>query len=239
MKTRKIVLLIIFIIGVISLWLMSSFTNKNACEYATSNIEYIKEQIEAAILANSFDKSKYFVYKALSSIEKTRSNFMECGCDGTIVSLEKTASDLKLATKAPTAEISKKSLHAALDNTLIGMKILQVFEQEYASIYGTDILVMNTKEALQHTNDLPLPQQGNLRKKVHNCLLGFESSLEKVVTDVECNEAVEFITKIHDEASVTLLDTNLSEAKKQYHQRVRTIAKDALSDLGDCNSESK
>ncbi len=214
---------------------MSSFSNKNACEYAISNIEYIKEQIETAILSDGFERSKYFAYKALASIEKTKSNFDECGCDGTIESLKNAAFDLKLATKAPTSEVSKKSLHAALDNTLIGIKILQVFEKDYASIQGSDILVMNTQEALEKQTDIFLPQHGDLKEKVHNCLLGFESSLEKVVTDVDCKEALQFITKIHVEASETLLNTELSEAKKQYHNRVRTITKEALSELGDCS----
>ncbi|MEZ4809276.1 MAG: hypothetical protein R2819_02850 [Allomuricauda sp.] len=237
MKTRKVILLIVFILGVICLWMMSSFNNRNACEYAISNIEYIKGQIEAAIIADDFEVSKHFAYKALNGIEKTKGNFLDCGCDGTIASLENVLADLKKATKAPSRETSKKSLHAAWDNTIIGIKILRVFEQDFSSAYNNDVLVMNTKDALESQNGIFLPQQGLLKEQVHNCLLGFESSLDKVVNDVECKEAHEFISKIHQEATLSLLDTELSEAKKQYHQRVRAIAQDALSKLGDCAVE--
>lgn len=237
MKTRKVILLIVFILGVLALWLMSSFTYRNACEYAVSNMEYIKEQIEKAVVADDFEMSKHFAYRALNSIEKTKGNFLDCGCDGAIASLENTLSDLKKATKSESLGASKKFLHTALDNTVIGVKVLRVFEQEFSSDYNNDVLVMNTKEALESQNGIFLPQQGLLRKQVHNCLLGFESSLDKVVSDVECNEAQRFISKIHKEATLTLLDTELSEAKKQYHQRVRTITQDALKKLGDCTVE--
>ena len=236
MKTRKIILLIVFVLGVISLWLMSSFTNRNACEYATSNIEYIQEQIEAAIAARTFEKSKYFAYKALNGIEKTRSNFLDCGCDDAITSLEKTLTELKIATKAPSFMKSKTPLHNALENTIIGLKVLRVFEQEFSSTYNHDILVMNTKEALeQHQLGMPMPYGTHLNHQVHNCLLGFESSLSKVVTDVECDEALDFISKMHNDATVQLLDTTLSEHKKKFHQRVRTLTKDALAKLGNCS----
>lgn len=214
---------------------MSSFTKKNACDYAVSNIEYIQEQVASALTADDFEKSKYLAYKALNSIEKTQPNFTDCGCDGTIACLKDTAVMLKKATKASSFEDSKKFLHLALDNIQMGLKILEVFDHDYASIQSSDILVMNTREAFEQHNELPMPKHGNLKDKVHNCLLGFESSLEKVVTDVECNEALEFIDNIHKEATEMLLNTELSEAKKQYHQRVRMITKHALLELGDCN----
>ena len=135
---------------------------------------------------------------------------MDCGCDGAIASLENVLIDLKQATKAPSRETSKKLLHNAWDNTIIGIKILRVFEQDFSSAYNNDVLVMNTKDALKSQNGIFLPQQGVLREQVHNCLLGFESSLDKVVSGVECKEAHEFITKINQEATLTLLDTELS-----------------------------
>ncbi|RDY60930.1 hypothetical protein DX873_01770 [Flagellimonas nanhaiensis] len=216
---------------------MSSFTNRNACEYATSNIEYIKEQIESAISASGFEKSKHFAYKALNGIEKTRSNFLDCGCDGAIESLENALSELKTATKAPSFMASRTPLHNALENIIIGHKVLRVFEQEFSSTYNNDILVMNTKEALENQDGILLPQEGLLNKQVHNCLLGFESSLDKVVTDVECDEALDFISRIHNDATLHLMDTELSEPKKKYHQRVRIITKEALAKLGNCEGE--
>ncbi len=235
MKTKKIILFIVFIIGVLSLLLLTSFTTRNACEYANSNLEYIKSQTQAAIVASDFEMSKYFAYKALNSIEKTKFNFIDCGCEGTIESLEKALSHLKKATIAESQETSKKSLHRALESTEIGIKVLKIFEQEFSSSYGNATLVLNTKDAIDSQGGILLPQGELLRQKVHDCLLGFETSLDKVVEGVECQEASRFISKIHEEARLILLNTELSEPKKQYHQRVKTITQDALVKLGECS----
>ena len=236
MKDRKLILLIVFVLGMLILWFMSSFTVRNACEYANSNLEYIKSKIQAAIVAKDLQMSKYHAYKALNGIEKTKTNFVDCGCEGTIESLQGTTSELKQATKAETLEASKKSLHLALESTLIGIKVLRIFEQEVYSTYGNDILVLNTKEALSEKNELFLTPNHVIREQVHSCLLGFESSLDEVVNEVDCDEAHRFINNIYEEARLVLLNTELSEHKKQYHQRVMILADEALKRLGDCSS---
>ena len=72
MKNNKIILLVVFVIGLLILWLMASFTTPaNACEYASSNIEYIKNKIVDAVLADDLNMAKYHAYKALNGIEKT------------------------------------------------------------------------------------------------------------------------------------------------------------------------
>ena len=235
MKKNKIILFIVFIIGVISLLLLSSFISRSACEYANSNIEYIKNQMQEAVVANDFEMSKYYAYKAINGIEKTRLNFIDCGCQGTIESLEKALYYLKKGTKETTLKGAKKYLHIAMESTTIGINVLKEFEQDFSSPYGNNVLVLNTKDALEHQTDDPMPQGEHLRKHVHNCLLGFETSLDKVVNEVPCAEAKVFISKIHEEARLKLLNTGLSEPKKQYHQRVKTIANDALLQLGDCS----
>ena len=237
MKTRTIVLLVVFVLGMILLWLMSSFTVRNACEYASSNLEYIKSKIQSAIVTNDLKMSKYHAYKALNGIEKTRTNFEDCGCEGTIESLESATTELKQATKAETLEDAKRSLHLALESTLIGMKVLRIFEQEVASTYGNDILVLNTKDALNDQDGIFLTPTHTIKEQVHSCLLGFESSLDKVVNEVNCDEAQRFINNIYEEARLVLLNTELSEHKKQYHQRVKTLAQEALDRLGECNAK--
>ncbi len=237
MKTRKVILLVVFVLGIVFLWFMSSFAFRNACEYANSNLEYIKSKIQAAIVSNNFEMAKYHTYKALNGIEKTRANFEDCGCEGTIESLESATAELKQATQAETLETSKKSLHLALESTLIGIKVLQIFKQEVASTYGNDILVLNTKDALNDQNELFLTPTHTIREQVHSCLLGFESSLDKVVNEVDCEEAHRFINNIHEEARLVLLNTELSEHKKQYHQRVMTLSQEALERLGTCSSK--
>ncbi|MBS9461610.1 hypothetical protein KIM67_04250 [Flagellimonas sp. 389] len=235
MRTKKVILFIIFIIGVISLLLLSSFSIRNACEYANSNLEYIKSQTQRAIVADDFNRSKYYAYKALNGIEKTKYNFIDCGCEGTIESLDKTLAHLKTATKAISFEESKKSLHNALKSTEIGMNVLKNYDQDFSSVYGNNMLVLNTKDALLSQNGVIEPHIKPSRQQIHNCLLGFENSLDKVVKEVNCKVAFEFISKTSEEARLTLLNTELSEPKKQYYQRVKTLSDEALSRLGDCS----
>lgn len=236
MKTKNIVLLIILIMGLVGLLLLSSsFKTPQACTYASSNLDYIKSQIEKAISSDDFNLAKYHAYKALNSIEKTRSNFLDCGCDGAIESLEAVHMHLKDATKSETFRNSKSQLNMALENTIIGEKVLHIFEQETESKYGSNLLVLNTKQALDTENAMLLTQGKAVKQQVHNCLLGFESSLEKVVSDVDCTDAQRFITNIYEESRLILLNTELSPHKKEYHQRVKTLSENALNRLKNCN----
>ncbi|MBO0329255.1 hypothetical protein [[Muricauda] lutisoli] len=236
MKSRKIILLIVFVIGLLGLWLMASFNSPaNACQYASTNLEYIKNQIQEAVLAKDLNMAKYHAYKALNGIEKTKSNFLDCGCEGAIESLGTTLSHLKSATKSNALQNSKLKLHKALESTIIGLNVLKEFGQQTSSDYGSNVLVMNTKEVLDFQNGMLLTQGAAVKKQVHQCLLGFESSLNKVVTDVDCKDANRFIKNIYEESRLTLLNTELSQHKKEYHQRVKTLAEEALEKLGNCN----
>ena len=237
MKNRKIILLVVFAIGLLGLWLLSSSkTPANACQYASSNLEYIKSKIQDAVLAENLNMARYHAYKALNGIEKTKENFIDCGCEGAIESLESTADHLKSATKENALTKTKLALHKALENTIIGIKVLHEFERETASDYGSNVLVMNTTDVLDFKDGMLLTQGSAVKKQVHQCLLSFESSLEKVVSDVDCKDAHRFITNIYEEARLTLLNTNLSQHKKEYHQRVKTLAKEALENLGECGN---
>lgn len=236
MKGNKIILLIVFVIGILSQWLMASFSPPgNACEYASSNLEYIKSKIEDAVMAEDLNLAKYHAYKALNGIEKTKNNFMDCGCEGAIESLESTLDYLKTATKASAFSKAKPALHKALERTIIGINVLQEFEQETSSDYGSNVLVMNTTDVLDFNHGMMLTQGAAIKKQVHKCLLDFESSLDKVVSDVDCKDAQRFVSNIYEEARLSLLNTNLSQHKKEYHQRVKTLAEEALQNLEKCN----
>lgn len=234
MKKRKIILLVIFIIGVVSLLLLSSFMDRNACDYANSNLEYIKSEMNEAVKATDFELSKYHAFKALNSIEKTRANFLDCGCQETIESLEKVSYYLKKGTNATSLEVSTKFFYVALESASDGINVLKESEQGHSSPYNKNILMLNTENALAHHSYMATPEFKQLHQHGHECLLGFKISLGKVVTDVPCKEAHAFISRIHDEARLKLLNTDLSDARKHYHQRVETIAQDALSRLGNC-----
>lgn len=207
----------------------------NACQYASTNLEYIKSKIQQAVTAKDLNMAKYHAYKALNGIEKTKGNFLDCGCEGAIESLETTLDHLKTATRADGLRQSKTALHKALENTIIGMNVLEEFEHQTSSSYGSNVLVMNTKDVLDFQSGTLLTQGAAVKKQVHQCLLSFESSLDKVVSDVDCKDANRFISNIYEEARLTLLNSNLSQHKKEYHQRVKTLAEEALEKLGDCN----
>ncbi|WP_127139232.1 hypothetical protein [Flagellimonas oceanensis] len=236
MNNRKIILLVVFGIGLLGLWLMASFsTPASACQYASSNLEYIKSKIQDAVMAEDVNMAKYHAYKALNGIEKTRSNFLDCGCEGAIESLESTLDHLKTATKANALPKTKLALHKALEKTIIGINVLEEFEQETSSEYGSNVLVMNTTDVLDFNNGMMLTQGSTIKKQVHQCLLDFESSLNKVVSDVDCEDAHRFISNTYEEARLTLLNANLSQHKKEYYQRVKTLTKEALDKLGSCD----
>ncbi|RIV31388.1 hypothetical protein D2V08_13095 [Flagellimonas lutimaris] len=215
---------------------MTSFTTPaNACQYASSNLEYIKSKIQDAVLAEDLNMSKYHAYKALNGIEKTRENFLDCGCEGAIESLENTLLHLKSATTSSAFKKSKINLHKALETTIIGINVLKEFEQQTSSEYGSNVLVLNTTDVVDFKDGMLLTHGSTVKKQVHQCLLGFESSLEKVVSDVDCKDARRFITNIYEESRLILLNTELSQHKKEYHQRVKTLTEEALQNLKDCN----
>ncbi len=234
MKTKKIILLIVLVLGLLGLFIMASFKTPNACEYANSNLEYIKDQTETAISAPELPIAKYHAYKAISGIEKTRSNFEACGCKEAITSLDNVMSNLKEATKADSDSRSKKALQKALKNTLIGIKELEAFGLAAGEAYGDNMLVLNTRAVLDAQGGVLLPEGKLLEQKVHNGLKNFETSIDKVVRELECKEARKFIKKTYDNAHIQLLNTNLTKPKKIYHQRVKTITKNALARLKDC-----
>ena len=126
-------------------------------------------------------------------------------------------------------------MHKALETATIGGNVLNAFAQETSSEYGSNVLVLNTKNAIDFQDGMFLTQGSAVKKQVHQCLLGFESSLEKVVTEVDCADAHRFITNIYEESRLILLNTELSQHKKEYHQRVKTLTQEALQQLGDCN----
>ena len=64
MNARKIILLIAFALGLLGFWLMTAFSTRNACEYANSNLQFIKSEIESAVVSTTLDMAKYHAYKA-------------------------------------------------------------------------------------------------------------------------------------------------------------------------------
>ena len=63
------------------LFSMSSFDISKACDYAGSNIGFIKSQTERALAAEDINTSRFYAYKALNAIEKSKEQIEACGCE--------------------------------------------------------------------------------------------------------------------------------------------------------------
>ena len=222
------------LLGFLTLLVMVSFTNYNACAFANQNTEFIKSQTQLAIEATDFQKSKYHAYKALSGIDKTKKNFKSCGCEHATKNIAQAEQNLKQATRANSFEDSKTFLQIALKNTLISIGALEEFEKESQTQYGDNVLVLNTKQVLEEQGGVLLTSKEQLKKTMDNSLNEFENSLEKVVQHVDCTDAFNFITQIHNKTKKKLRDGSLSEAKVYYHNGVKEITYNALLRLDGC-----
>ena len=231
MKQKRIILIMVSLLG---LWLMVSFRSYSACEFANSNIQFVKEQTEEALQAPNLKLSKYYAYRALNSIYKAKKSFSECGCKDAITNINLASENLKEATKANTVEDSKVFLQIAMQNTLSGINALRTFG-EGKSKYGDGYLTMNTHE-LRLPASVMSAEEGQMAsmQRIEESLTKFESSVIRIVENVDCEKARPFIEKMQNETIGKLANPNLTEKKQYYHNRVFEITERALKQLTDC-----
>lgn len=201
---------------------------------ANSDIVSIKKHTQDALATESLEMAKYHGFKALSSLEKTKINLNDCGCEPALVTAKDTEFNLKQAVRSTSLSDSKSFLTLALQNTLITIDALNNFEKEYSSSYGDDILVMNTKEVLNEQGGIMLSPGKEIQEKMNQSLLEFENSLEEVVKHVDCEDAFNFINKIITKSKTNLNTNTLTTAQRQYHSRVKSVALEALKKLEGC-----
>ena len=127
------------------LFSMSSFDMSKACEYAGSNIGYIRSQTERALEASDINTSRFFTYKALNAIEKSKEQIEACGCDYAKESIYEGLDNLKKATRVSSLNGAKILLTRALDNSSGSLEAIKEHEEHKGSLYANDKLVMNTK----------------------------------------------------------------------------------------------
>jgi len=225
------------IMGLLGLLLLLSFANYNDCQIANLHVGNIKIQTQNALNANSLEMTRYHTFKALSSLEKSKSNLNDCGCEPALVTAKDTEQNLKQATRAKTVSDSRAFLKIAMQNTLIIIDALKNFEEEFTSTYGDDILVLNTKEVLNSQGGFKLSPGEELQKKMDNSLTEFETSLNAVVTYVDCEDAFNFINKIIRKSDQSLQRSTLTQGQREYHSRIKSIAFDALKALEGCPTQ--
>lgn len=215
-------------------FIFSSFDDNKACEYAGSNIGYIKTQTQKALDAENINTSRFYAYKALNAIEKSKKQFEACGCDSAVKSIYKGLDNLKLATRVASLSGTKILLNRALENALVSLDELEEHDQLHNSEYSNDLLAVNTTAIKKERLSMKQPQGKLLEQKIDQSLLNFQNSLEEVVVSVECKEAYAFAIRIFNHCEQQLLKPDLTEAKKYYNLRTKEITAEALQKLEHC-----
>ncbi|MCM4165751.1 MULTISPECIES: hypothetical protein [unclassified Arenibacter] len=226
---RLSVITVYFVAG----FVLTSFKGNQACEYAGSNIGYIQSQTEKALATEDINMSKYFAYKALNAIVKSKSQLEDCGCEHAIGLIHESAINLTNATGATSMPSVKILLKKALDNTLGGLEALNDHDS-HNSRYNNDVLAMNTKTSMAEKELHDPLDKNSLETKVDIALEKFRKSLDKVVETVDCKEAKSFTQNVYRNCEKELMKPDLSEGKKYYNLKTKEIAANALKKLGNC-----
>lgn len=228
MKTRY------FVFYGLLLTLFSSFEISEDCEYAASNMGFIKTQTQKAISAIDVNKSHFLAYRALNALEKSQKQVEDCGCTEAFDFMKDALENLKMATQATSLDASRILLNRSLENTIASILNIEEHE-EHGGPYGTDVLALNTLEATDASNSNIILDDKSLKEKIDESLTSYEASLQTVVETVDCKDALAFAQRVFETCEAELLKSNLSEGKKYYNLRTKEITNEALKTLGDCN----
>ncbi|MFT6934696.1 MAG: hypothetical protein ACJAUQ_001086 [Maribacter sp.] len=221
------------LICAVGLLLFSSFKSNMECEYAGSNIGFAKSQTETAIANDDINKARFFAYKALNAIEKSKNQLAICGCEYAEIDLEEGLRNLKLATKATSLSATRVLLERSLKHTLNGLEALDAHHL-HQSKYGNDVLALNTVIHIKKAATLREESVISLNEKIDLSLEKYKASLQKIVDLVDCKEARAFAKNIFNNCEKELLKSDLSEGKKYYNLRTKDITADALLRIPDC-----
>ena len=226
----------------LGMFVLSSFNIEDACDYAASNIGYAKNQTQRALDAEEINSARFYAYKALNAIEKSRKQITKCDCDYAGKSIYAGLENLKQATRATSLNDTKVLLRKALLNTTGGLESLEKHEF-HDSKYTNDVLTINTKESdntekyKEKKLAMKRPEGRELKKKIDKSLVNFQNSLNEVVYSVDCEEAKEFANRIYKNCEQQLLREDLSEAKRYYNLRTKEITQEALEKLDSCETK--
>ena len=225
-----------FVLSLLAIGLFSSFTASEACEYAGSNIGYVRTQTRMALEDNDLNKAKFFTYKAIKAIYKLREQLDECGCEQAVINIEESQYHLKKATKATSIQGVKVLLREAYNKTVTSLEAIERHHLHDNSEIGKE-LTMNSLENREQI-DLPIFHLDNeaLHVMIDDSLIPYEESLKRVVDSVNCKDARAFADRIFQICEQELLKPDLSEGKKYYNLKTQEITADALRKLGDCGT---
>jgi hypothetical protein len=223
------------ILYVIVLGLFSSFKPSTACEYAGSNINFVKSQTQRALAEEDINQARYYTYKAVNAIEKSKSQLAECGCQDATLNIVDGLEDLKKATRTSTINATRLLLNRALQNILGGLEAMENHGM-HGTKYSDNVLVMNTVATTNAKLAMKIPDNAILHKKIDESLENYKASLNTILLNVNCKDAKAFAKRVFTNCEAELLKPNLTEGKKYYNLRTKEITAAALEKLGDCDN---
>ena len=184
------------ILFVLFLYPFSAIANQKACDYVGSNLGYIKSQTQKAIDADDLNFTRYYAYKALNAIEKSKTQFDACGCDYAMKSINEGLDNLKKATRIGSIKGARILLKRALESTYGSLEALEKHDELHVSLYASDVLAMNTQSAIEKKLARKMPAEKDLHSQIDKALVNFKNSLDEVVRSVNCREAYDFAQRI-------------------------------------------
>lgn len=227
-----------YIFCTIAVLLLSSYRPNLECEYAHSNMGFAKSQLYTALLAEDINQARFYTYKALNALEKSKIQLKSCGCSFAQKSMDENVFVLVLATKSTTLEGTKNYLDKSIELTENTMQVLDSHDT-HASTYSNTTLAMNTNR----TRNIPVTNKEykttSLNDKIDKSLEKYKISLNNVVENVNCKEAKAFAQRIFNECEQQLLQPNLSDGTKYYNLRTKEITFNALTKMEHCSSENE
>tara|TARA_R110000868_G_scaffold382799_1_gene649436 strand:- start:809 stop:1408 length:600 start_codon:yes stop_codon:yes gene_type:complete len=194
---------------------------------------FAKSHISAALLTDDINQARFYAYKAVNALEKSKNQLEICGCTFAKASMTENLDALVLATKSTTLEGTRTYLDKSVELINNTMFVLDSHES-HNSTYANDVLSMNTTTTTKNIINTKDSKTLSLNEKIDLSLAKYKISLEKVVATVNCKEAKAFAQQIFNECENQLLKPNISEGSKYYNLRTKEITQNALNRIGNC-----
>lgn len=226
----------IYLVSTFIILLLSSFGENLDCKYVNSNMQFAKSQIKEALLTNDLNKARFFTFRALNILEKSKDKLKQCGCTFAKNSMAESLDLLILSTKSITLKGAKIYLDQSMELTKNTILTIDAHASHTSGNPKGD-LVLNTNSIPATRASYAKGKTSTIKNKIDISLEKYRISLDKVVENVNCKDAKAFAQRIFEECENQLLKQDLSEGKKYYNLRTKEITKEALNKIGSCKEE--
>lgn len=215
--------------------ILSSFAPSEACNYAGSNMNYVKARTEEALTKEDINQARFYAYKAIKVLQTSTNRFDDCGCKDAKVNIEESLISLKASTKSKSLNGTRILLNEALEQIV---DAIDAFEQHemHDSEFSSKDFTLNSEVIKENTTPIIEREDNELYRQIDLSLVNFSQSINTVIDSVSCVEARAFTKNIFLNCEQQLLKANLSEGKKYYNLRTKEIAEKALLRLGNCGT---